>query len=122
MEMRVRPRHRLRGHRASAAEQSGGCRTRALVLRTIFIVLALLFMTLPALNLVTLNLSRILERAPEIGVRKAFGAPKRTLIAQFVTENVILTLIGGALGFVFTIIAADRAQSHARSSPRRSST
>src|SRR5436305_13749957 len=77
----------------------------ALVLRTIFIVLALLFMTLPALNLVTLNLSRILERAPEIGVRKAFGAPKRALIAQFVTENVFLTLLGGALGFVFTIIA-----------------
>jgi putative ABC transport system permease protein len=77
----------------------------ALVLRTIFIVLALIFMTLPALNLVTLNLSRILERAPEIGVRKAFGAPKRTLIAQFVTENVILTLLGGALGFIGTIIA-----------------
>ncbi|HEX3578670.1 MAG TPA: FtsX-like permease family protein [Thermoanaerobaculia bacterium] len=77
----------------------------ALVLRTIFVSLAIIFMTLPALNLVTLNLSRILERAPEIGVRKAFGAPKRTLIAQFVTENVILTLIGGALGFVFTIIA-----------------
>jgi putative ABC transport system permease protein len=77
----------------------------ALVLRTIFIVLAILFMTLPALNLVTLNLSRILERAPEIGVRKAFGAPKRTLIAQFVTENVILTLLGGALGFIFTMIA-----------------
>ena len=77
----------------------------ALILRTIFITLALIFMTLPALNLVTLNLSRILERAPEIGVRKAFGAPKRTLIAQFVTENVILTLLGGALGFVFTIIA-----------------
>jgi putative ABC transport system permease protein len=77
----------------------------ALVLRTIFVVLALIFMTLPALNLVTLNLSRILERAPEIGVRKAFGAPKRTLIAQFVAENVILTLIGGALGFLFTLIA-----------------
>ena len=77
----------------------------AVVLRTIFLILALIFMTLPALNLVTLNLSRILERAPEIGVRKAFGAPKRTLIAQFVTENVILTLLGGVLGFVFTIIA-----------------
>jgi putative ABC transport system permease protein len=77
----------------------------AFILRTIFIILALIFMTLPALNLVTLNLSRILERAPEIGVRKAFGAPKRTLIAQFVTENVILTLLGGALGFLFTIIA-----------------
>ena len=39
-------------------------------------------MTLPALNLVTLNLSRILERAPEIGVRKAFGAPRRSLVAS----------------------------------------
>ena len=53
-------------------------------------------MTLPALNLVTLNLSRILERASEIGVRKAFGAPRRMLIGQFIIENVVLTLIGGA--------------------------
>jgi len=61
---------------------------------------ALLFMTLPALNLVTLNLSRILERASEIGVRRAFGAPRRSLVGQFVLENVVLTLIGGAIGFV----------------------
>ncbi len=60
---------------------------------------AFLFMLLPALNLVTLNLSRILERAPEIGVRKAFGAPRRALILQFVTENIVLTLIGGVIAF-----------------------
>jgi len=58
-------------------------------------VFALLFMSLPALNLITLNLSRILERASEVGVRKAFGAPRRALIGQFVTENVLLTIIGG---------------------------
>ena len=52
-------------------------------------------MLLPAINLVNLNVSRILERASEIGVRKAFGASSRTLVGQFVVENVVLTLVGG---------------------------
>ena len=61
----------------------------------------LLFMALPSLNLVNLNLSRILERVSEIGVRKSFGASSRALVAQFLVENLVLTLLGGALGFVF---------------------
>ncbi len=75
-----------------------------MVLRIGFLALALLFMTLPALNLVTLNLSRILERASEVGVRKAFGAPRRMLIGQFVVENVVLTVIGGAAAFVLAFL------------------
>lgn len=61
-------------------------------------VLMLLFMLLPALNLVNLNTGRILERRSEIGVRKAFGASSRTLVIQFVIENVLLCLVGGVLG------------------------
>jgi putative ABC transport system permease protein len=60
---------------------------------------ALAFMLLPALNLVNLNLSRILERAGEIGVRKAFGATSRALVGQFLVENVVLTLLGGLAAF-----------------------
>lgn len=60
----------------------------------------LLFMLLPTVNLVNINISRIMERASEIGVRKAFGAPSWTLVGQFVIENVLLTLIGGVIGFV----------------------
>ena len=37
------------------------------------------------------------------GVRKAFGAPARTLVGQFLVENVLLTLIGGVLGYVLSI-------------------
>jgi len=62
---------------------------------------ALLFMLLPAVNLVNLNVSRILERTSEIGVRKSFGAPVRALVAQFLVENLVLTLAGVALAFVF---------------------
>lgn len=69
--------------------------------------LALLFMLLPTLNLVNLSVSRILERASEIGVRKAFGASSRTLVGQFVVENVTLTLVGGLLGFVLAQIALE---------------
>lgn len=63
-----------------------------------------LFTLLPILNLVNLNVSRMMDRSAEIGVRKAFGAGKVDLIIQFVFENVILTLIGGVVGFLLTIL------------------
>jgi putative ABC transport system permease protein len=64
------------------------------------VVLMVLFMMLPALNLINLNVGRIMERSSEIGVRKAFGATSRQLVAQLVLENVLLCLIGGAIGLV----------------------
>jgi putative ABC transport system permease protein len=63
-------------------------------------IAAALFMLLPAVNLINLNTSRILERASEIGVRKAFGASSWTLVGQFIVENLVLTLVGAAVGFV----------------------
>jgi len=66
------------------------------------VILAVIFMILPTINLVNLNISRIMERASEIGVRKAFGAPSMTLIGQFVVENVILTAAGGLVAVVAT--------------------
>jgi putative ABC transport system permease protein len=77
-----------------------GRESRPELLWALFIGLAVLFMILPSVNLVNINLSRILDRASEIGVRKAFGASSRTLVGQFVVENVVLTLLGGAIGLV----------------------
>lgn len=70
----------------------------------VILVLAVLFMVLPAINLVNINVSRILERSSEIGVRKAFGASRRTLIGQFVVENLALSLVGGLLGFILSFL------------------
>ena len=63
-----------------------------------------LFMLLPAINLTTINISRIMERFPEIGIRKAFGASSSTLMGQFIIENVILTLIGGLIAYLLSWI------------------
>lgn len=63
-----------------------------------------IFMLLPTLNLVNINISRIMERSSEIGVRKAFGASSRTLVGQFIVENIILTFIGSVIGIVLSVI------------------
>jgi putative ABC transport system permease protein len=68
------------------------------------VVFVLLFLLLPTLNLVNINTSRIMERASEIGVRKAFGASSATLVLQFIVENIILTLLGGLIAIVLSII------------------
>ncbi|MET3498918.1 putative ABC transport system permease protein [Mucilaginibacter sp. SG538B] len=63
----------------------------------------LLFMLLPTVNLVNVNITRIMERSSEIGVRKAFGASSKTLVYQFIVENIILTILGGIIGVVLTV-------------------
>ena len=66
-------------------------------LMAILLTAAALFMLLPAVNLVNLNVSRALERASEIGVRRAFGASARDLLLQFLFENVVISVVGGLL-------------------------
>ncbi len=62
----------------------------------------ILFMLLPAINLTVINISRIMERYSEIGIRKAFGASSTTLMGQFIIENIILTLIGGLTAYLIS--------------------
>jgi putative ABC transport system permease protein len=45
-----------------------------------------------------------MERSSEIGVRKAFGASSRTLVLQFIVENIILTFLGGMIGLTLSIL------------------
>ena len=67
-------------------------------------IFVLLFLLLPTINLVNINITRILERSSEIGVRKAFGASSRTLVYQFIVENMILTFIGALIGVVLSLL------------------
>ncbi len=68
------------------------------IMKWFLIGLLLFFILLPTLNLINLNVSRIMDRSAEIGVRKAFGANRRNVIVQFIIENIVQTLIGGILG------------------------
>lgn len=74
---------------------------------TLVAIFMVLFMLLPAINLVNLNVSRIMERSSEIGIRKAFGASVNKLVGQFLIENIFITFLGGlvATAFAWLIIA-----------------
>jgi putative ABC transport system permease protein len=74
------------------------------ILITIIVGFALFIMLLPALNLVNINISRIMERSSEIAVRKAFGASSKTLVWQFIVENIILTMFGALIGLIVSFI------------------
>ncbi len=68
--------------------------------RFAFIILVLLIV--PAVNLSGFSLSQMRKRTEEIGVRKAFGARKHTILTQILYENMITSLIGGIIGLILS--------------------
>lgn len=71
-----------------------------------YILTLLVLLIVPAVNLSGLTLSRMRKRISEIGVRKAFGAPRRELMMQVLSENMLYSLFGGILGLILSYVAA----------------
>ena len=69
-----------------------------------YLMFALAFLLLPAVNLMALNFSRIQERGEEIAIRKSFGAASGVLRGQFLFENILMTLTGGIIGILLSYL------------------
>ncbi len=50
------------------------------------------------------------ERTNEIGVQKALGSSKGFILTQFITESLMLCLLGGALGILFVFLVGAMVQ------------
>jgi len=65
-------------------------------------LILLLLLLIPAISLSGMTDSRMERRMAETGVRRAFGAPQKTLMMQVFTENFLFTLLGGLLGLLLS--------------------
>jgi len=59
-----------------------------------------------AIGIMNIMFVSVKERTKEIGIRKAIGAKKRTILGQFISESAIICLIGGFIGLIVAVIAS----------------
>ena len=59
-----------------------------------------------AIGIMNIMFVSVKERTREIGIRKAIGAKRRTILGQFIAESAIICLIGGLVGLALAAIGA----------------
>jgi putative ABC transport system permease protein len=75
----------------------------ALALTIVLILVSLLALVISGIGIMNIMLVTVTERTREIGLRLAVGAARRDVLEQFLTEAVLIGLVGGTTGILFGI-------------------
>ena len=73
----------------------------------ILLTATLLLLLIVCSNVGNLMIVRLLRRDAEMAVRTAFGATRKRLASQLLTESALLAAVGGGLGLLVAVVATD---------------
>ena len=75
------------------------------IIESVLVVIASVSLIVAGIGILNIMLVSVTERIPEIGLRKAVGAKSLDIRIQFLTESVLLCLIGSLLGITVGAVA-----------------
>jgi putative ABC transport system permease protein len=71
------------------------------------LLISIMFLVVCSVNLIGILLGKFLSRAPEVGVRRALGASRRSVFLQHIVECEVIGLLGGVLGIGLSVVALE---------------
>ena len=71
------------------------------------LLISIMFLVVCSVNLIGILLGKFLARAPEVGVRRALGASRRSVFLQHIVECEVVGLLGGTVGIGLSVLALD---------------
>ncbi len=70
------------------------------ILTVVLLLIAAVVLLVSGIGIMNIMLATVSARIREIGIRRAFGATKREIRFQFLSEAVLIALVGGVLGII----------------------
>ena len=77
------------------------------VFNVFLLIIASVSLLVGGIGIANIMLATVTERTREIGVRRALGAKRRDIVAQFLTETTVLSSIGGLAGVGVSFLSID---------------